>query len=88
VATRHDPAECRCCAEADRREPSPADKAAARELVGRKIRPFRSSTDRVEIRVHPNVRDHLHDLLQTDPRLRGVGYSQFINDAIEEWENG
>jgi hypothetical protein len=51
-------------------------------LLNDQFRPPPSS-DRVLMNVHPDTRERLRDLLATAPELQGVGYSAFINRAIE-----
>lgn len=39
--------------------------------------------DRVPINIHPEARDRLHNVLMTDYRFHGMGYSQFIMMALD-----
>lgn len=43
---------------------------------------------RVPINVHPDVRSELAMILCDEPRLRAVGYSEFIHAAIRAFLNG
>lgn len=41
------------------------------------------SKDRVPINIHPDARERLRNALMDDPRLHGVGYSEFIMRALD-----
>ena len=41
------------------------------------------SWDRVPINIHPDAREALRKLLMT-PEFQGVGYSEFIMNAVQE----
>jgi hypothetical protein len=41
---------------------------------------------RVPINIHPSVKARLTNLLMTEPALKGIGYSDFIDAAILSWE--
>lgn len=45
-------------------------------------------TESVEMRVAPEVRDRLRNVLINDERMRGVGYSEFVDRALDIVENG
>lgn len=66
---------------------TPADHKAADRLLGRWQSPWRApNEERVPIEIHPLVRTELRELLQGDPDLSGVGYSEFIMRAIRQWQ--
>lgn len=51
---------------------------------------FSTDRERVQMNIHPTVLQHLITLLMTHPDLSGsgIGYSEFIADAIEAFEDG
>ena len=55
-------------------------KGTIKSLIGRSVHPLPG--ERVPIKIHPDVRDRLKNLL-FEPEMQAVGYSEFINRACE-----